>query len=378
MKLAFVLFRYVPWGGLQKDFMKVARECQERGHSVSVFTMAWEGDLPDGFDLNLITPRGLTNYRRCRAFAEELKSINLQSRYDLVVGFNKMSGLDVYFASDPCFVAKTLERLGAIYRLSARYRGYEELEKGVFRRGGITEILLLNPAEQERFVACYQTESERFHLMPPGIRKRHPDSATDAQVRREQRQSLALSDDDRLLLMVGSNFKTKGVDRSIRALADLPVTVGRQCRLLVLGNGNAAPLQRLAQRLGVAEQVIFGGTHANVSPYYLAADLLLHPSRTEAAGMVLIEALTHGLPVLATDVCGYAFHVEQANAGQTIPSPFEQSRFVELLGQMLTKDSPEEWRTNGLIYAANTDLYSLPQKAVDYLEKLGRRQGGHD
>lgn len=378
MKIAFVLFRYVSWGGLQKDFIKVALECQKRGHSISVFTMAWEGDLPDGFDLNLITPRGLTNYRRCWNFAEELKSTSLQNKYDLVFGFNKMSGLDVYFASDPCFVARTLEQIGAIYRLSARYRGYAELEKGVFRRGGLTEILLLNPAEQEKFVACYQTESERFHLMPPGIRKRHPDSATDAQVRREMRQKLALSEDDRLLLMVGSNFKTKGVDRSIRALADLPGTVRQQCRLLILGNGNAAPLKRLAKRLGVAGQVIFGGTHADVSPYYLAADLLLHPSRREAAGMVLIEALTHGLPVLATDVCGYAFHVEQAQAGQTIPSPFKQSRFVELLGQMLTKDSLEEWQTNGLIYAANTDLYSLPQKVVDYIEKLGPRQGDHD
>jgi UDP-glucose:(heptosyl)LPS alpha-1,3-glucosyltransferase len=86
--------------------------------------------------------------------------------------------------------------------------------------------------------------------------------------------------------------------------------------------------------------------------------------------MVLVEALTHGLPVLVTDVCGYAFHVERAAAGRLLPSPFDKGQFSAMLTEMLTSNENPAWRANGLNYAARTDLYSLPQKAADFFEQM--------
>ena len=42
MQLAFVLYKYFPFGGLQRDFMRIALECQQRGHQIRVYTMIWE------------------------------------------------------------------------------------------------------------------------------------------------------------------------------------------------------------------------------------------------------------------------------------------------------------------------------------------------
>ncbi|HKL26846.1 MAG TPA: glycosyltransferase, partial [Desulfuromonadales bacterium] len=102
----------------------------------------------------------------------------------------------------------------------------------------------------------------------------------------------------------------------------------------------------------------------------------VHPSRTEAAGMVLLEALTYGVPVLVTDVCGYAFHITEAGAGEVVPTPFGQQVFSAMLKNMLTSAKRPSWRSNGLKYAAKTDLYSLPQTAVDFFEQ--RRTGSDD
>ena len=46
MQLAFVLYKYFPFGGLQRDFMRIALECQQRGHQIRVYTLIWEGDIP--------------------------------------------------------------------------------------------------------------------------------------------------------------------------------------------------------------------------------------------------------------------------------------------------------------------------------------------
>lgn len=85
--------------------------------------------------------------------------------------------------------------------------------------------------------------------------------------------------------------------------------------------------------------------------------------------MVLVEALTYGLPVLVTDICGYAFHIARAAAGRLLPSPFKVQQFNQALEEMLTSDQMAVWRNNGLVYAAQTDLYSLPQKAADFFEQ---------
>ena len=66
---------------------------------------------------------------------------------------------------------------------------------------------------------------------------------------------------------------------------------------------------------------------SQVPELLLAADLLIHPSLKESAGMVILEAIVAGLPVLTTSSCGYAFHVEQAQAGVVCPMPFQQELF---------------------------------------------------
>jgi UDP-glucose:(heptosyl)LPS alpha-1,3-glucosyltransferase len=162
------------------------------------------------------------------------------------------------------------------------------------------------------------------------------------------------------------------VDRSIAALARLPDELRRRCRLCVVGQGKAAPLQQLATRLGVAERIQFLGARSDVPRYLLSADLLLHPSVTEAAGMVLLEALQAGLPVLASEVCGYAFHIVRAGAGKLVKEPFAIAEFTQLLETMLTSAELSAWGENGRRYAEDTDLYSLAERAADIIVRTPR------
>jgi UDP-glucose:(heptosyl)LPS alpha-1,3-glucosyltransferase len=79
----------------------------------------------------------------------------------------------------------------------------------------------------------------------------------------------------------------------------------------------------LARKFGVAKNIRFLGLTDEISKLLLAADLFLHPAYREAAGMVIVEAIVAGLPVLTTASCGYAYHVKRAKAGLVVPLPFK-------------------------------------------------------
>jgi UDP-glucose:(heptosyl)LPS alpha-1,3-glucosyltransferase len=369
MKLACCLFHYYPYGGLERDFMRIASAAQQRGHTVHVFTMHWEGENPQQFPITYIPMKGLSNHARCAAFAEQLKQYLQDEHYDLVLGFNRMPNLDVYYAADICFQSNARYKHGAWYRLTPRYRTLVNLEQAVFAPTAKTKILSLVPAEQKNYSHYYGTPAQRFYSVPPGIDKdRIPSAATP--VRATLRAEFKFTDDDLLLLMVGSDFKRKGVDRALHAVAALPTSLRERCRLLIIGKGKAQPLLRLAKSLNIMRQVYFLGPRNDIGRFMVAANLLLHPAYHETAGMVLLEALVAGLPVLVTENCGYAFHIQQANAGLIVPMPYQQITLNEYLARMLNSEQRIIWQTNARAYAATADLYSLPQRAVDLLEQF--------
>ena len=94
----------------------------------------------------------------------------------------------------------------------------------------------------------------------------------------------------------------------------------------------------------------------------------MHPAYQEAAGIVLLEAITAGLPVLTTSVCGYAPHIVNANCGMAIEEPFRQEALNDILRKALTQPSLRTaWADNARHYADTQDLYSLPDRAADII-----------
>lgn len=368
MQLAFVLYKYFPFGGLQRDFLRIALECQQRGHAIRVYTLAWEGEVPAGFDVVRVPVRAWFNHRRNQKFLDWIQADLARRPVERVIGFNKMPGLDVYYAADPCFEDKARHLRGPFYRHWGRYKHFSDFERAVFAADSHTEILMISQLQQPLFVRYYQTPAERFHLLPPGIaadRRAPPDA--DA-VRAAFRDEFGLAQDDLLLVQIGSGFKTKGVDRSLKALAALPAALRARTRLFVIGQDDPKPFQLQARALGINEQVEFMRGRSDVPRFLLGADLLIHPAYNENTGTVLLEALVAGLPVLVTAVCGYAHYIEDAEAGRVLAEPFSQKDLNHVLAQMLEQpEQRRQWAANGLRYADSSDLYSMPQRAADVI-----------
>ena len=231
-----------------------------------------------------------------------------------------------------------------------------------------TEILMISEVQQPLFVRHYATPSRRFHLLPPGIAADRRAPANAADIRAEFRHEFKLGDDDLLLVQIGSGFKTKGLDRSLKAVAALPRELKKRTRLIVIGQDDPKPFLLQMKALGISDQVDILKGRSDIPRFLLGADLLIHPAYNENTGTVLLEALVAGLPVLVTDVCGYAHYIAEADSGRVLPSPFEQDALNQTLAGMLADAAARaRWSANGLAFADSADLYSMPQHAADVI-----------
>ncbi len=369
MKLAFCLFKYFPWSGLARDFLRIAQECHRRGHEPHVYTREWQGDRPAGIPINALPVSALANHGKDKSFYRQFQEIAARQHFDAIIGFNKMPGLDLYYCADVCYASRA-RRHGWLYQwISPRFRHFQSYERAVFDVQASTTILSLSDRAKSVYQQCYGTPESRFQPTPPNLDyERKPYHRPEA-VRRKKREELLIKDNESLLLFIGSGFKIKGLDRAIKSMAALPEALRHNTTMLVIGQDKAAGYRRLATNSGLAEKVRFLGGRDDLVELMAAGDLLIHPAYEETTGTVLIEAVVSGLPVLVTDVCGYAHHIADAEAGVVLESPFVQQKLNQKLQFALTSDHRANWRQNGIEYGKNPDLYRMPETVTDFIEE---------
>ncbi|HEU4709602.1 MAG TPA: glycosyltransferase family 4 protein, partial [Methylophilaceae bacterium] len=252
----------------------------------------------------------------------------------------------------PCFAEKMhANRGGLLQLLSGRNRWFVACERAVFAADSRTEILSLSEREKHFFQRWYATPEQRFHPIQPFLAGERLALQDKTKVRQSVRQELGFGPDDYLILMVGSGFRMKGLDRAIEGVAALPPGIKCKTRLVAVGQDNPKSFQRMVSVLRLGAHVQLHPGRDDIPQLMQAADLLVHPARRELAGHVLLEAMASGLPVLASGACGFGFHISKAEAGVILPEPYRQADFNREMANMLVSPQREAWSRNGVIYA---------------------------
>lgn len=120
--------------------------------------------------------------------------------------------------------------------------------------------------------------------------------------------------------------REKGIDILIKAWANV-VQQEKNLKLIIVGNGPLkGELKKLCMELGVAELVEFAGMVQNVKERLRDADLFVLPSRAEGLSNALLEAMSHGLPCIATNVGGNVELIGEDNHNKIMPGEFMTAR----------------------------------------------------
>jgi D-inositol-3-phosphate glycosyltransferase len=186
----------------------------------------------------------------------------------------------------------------------------------------VDRIVAASEIERAQLVGLYGARFDRVTVVPCGVDTTlfRPGDASAARTR------LGL-DDRPTLLYVGRIAPIKGLETLLEAVDRLGLA-GRRVRLLVVGgdaderiDGHEAYVRGLTCRLGLCDDVVFVGAQPQISlpDYYAAADLTIMPSYYESFGMVALEAMACGSPVVASRVGGLATTVRDGFTGFLVP-----------------------------------------------------------
>lgn len=185
-------------------------------------------------------------------------------------------------------------------------------------------LIAATQAEYAQMLWLYRADRRKVSIVPPGV-----DAGRFApQPREAARGAVGLAAGEKMLLFVGRLEPLKAVDSIIRAVRVMAMVAPDDLagvRVMIVGgevgNPERARLMALAESLGVSQWVEFVGAkdHSQLPTYYSAAEALLMPSDYESFGMVALEAMAAGTPVIASNVGGLAYLVRDGETGYLVP-----------------------------------------------------------
>ena len=361
-KLALLLYRYFPYGGLQKDFLGIANELAARKHEIRVYTRSWVGDKPTNIEVVELGEYGFSNYSKNKIYESKIKECIEEYLPDIVFGFNKIPALDLYFAADTCFAKQSLKK-SFFQKFTRRYKQSMAFEKKVFSQASQTKILLLNGNQYQDFKDVYDTQEERLTIIPPGIEKNWSE-----QKPLDIHKLLNLPAKEQIILFVGSDFSRKGLDRAILGMSYLS-KINKAATLVVIGDDDKSPYKRQLNKLSISDKVIFLGPRKDVASFMKSSDLLVHPAREEAAGNIVIEALVSGLPSLVSSEVGFSGEVSKYKSGLVLEGAFKQEKFNHLLELSLRNDQLTTIKDAIRPLAENNYFFSRYSFVADFIEE---------
>ncbi len=326
-------------GGLNVYVRELARELAERGHAVDVFTRRTDAALPAvapiapgarvvHIDAGPAMPLPKEDWlAHLDAFETGVEAFALRegTAYDVLHSHYWLSGL----AAERLKARWAVPHIAMFHTLGelknrARASEHEsqpriEAERAVVR--GADRVVVASHDEREQLVRRYGAGPQRIAVVPCGVNLDLFQPVDKAEARRQ----LSLGDDERIVLFVGRIEPLKGVDILLGAAAQIDGQP--DCFVLVAGadssprQGEVERLRGLASELGIAERVNFLGAvdHERLPLFYSAADVCVVPSFYESFGLVALEAMACGTPVVASRVGGLTATVRDGETGYLIP-----------------------------------------------------------
>jgi glycosyltransferase involved in cell wall biosynthesis len=340
MKIAFFTEGYDPFlNGVVTSIKTLRAALQRQGHEVVIFAPAYPGYRDD--DERVVR---LPSVRWLKGHYPSLSP--LARNTDVLAG----QGFDIVHSHHPFTMGQLSARLAKKHGLPLIYTYHTMLnEYGQYAPlfSSAAQHWLVRRCQRHcaqadgvtsatavvREVLRSQGVRTPIVVRPEGVPAIRPSAGARERLRRE----LGVPEQTPLLLYAGRLAREKRLDMLLRSAARLGR--GRAFRLCLAGGGPMeAELRKLAVELGMAERVTFCGwvEHAKLADYYAAADLFLFPSPADAMGIVLVEAMSAGLPCVAVDKYGPSEVVIDGLTG--ILTAFDESDFSDATRRLL--DNP--------------------------------------
>ncbi len=336
-------------GGMNVYVRELSRELGERGISVDIFTRSVgesnaviENAIGDNVRLVALRagpPTALSpedHYPHLSEFTANLMAFatlrNLH--YDIVFSHYWLSGWVAAKLKEAWGIrfVHMFHTLGHMKKRILEPESYQP-DRRILTEARVLQwadrVIAATPAEQAQLRWLYRAKRRQIAVIPPGV---NTEQFSDDMTVSEARASLGMDPDRHLLLFVGRIEPLKAVDtilEALRVLRDEMPAMLKRLQFVIVGGDPASKsdtemmrLQQLSVKLGINQFVSFVGAkdQAFLPHYYRAATAVIMPSDYESFGMVALEAMACGTPVIASQVGGLQFLIRDQETGFHVPA----------------------------------------------------------
>lgn len=334
-------------GGMNIYIRELAQELGSRGIAIDIFTRRTSHDEPDidysiGENVRVIylTSGAIANlkpddiYPYLPLFTARLIAFSTRQniKYDIIYSHYWLSGWVAQKLKESWGVpfVQMFHTLGHMKKRILTHENImpdQRIRTETETMEWADRIIAATPAEHSQLMWLYRANRRKIEIVPPGVNtsRFYPIAQADAKAQ------IGCDPNQKILLFAGRIEPLKAVDTVIHALDVLkqgnPELINDLCFAVVGGDPNdkndkeMMRLQQMAQELGLADTVHFLGAkdQSELPLFYAAATAVIMASDYESFGMVALEAMATGTPVIASQVGGLAFLVQDQETGYLVP-----------------------------------------------------------
>ncbi|MHB1412359.1 MAG: glycosyltransferase family 4 protein [Thermoleophilia bacterium] len=377
MKVALVSEYYYPLlGGITEHVHNLALALSKRGHEVVVITHNLKPKkhhhYPNGPEIFPVVRFGkgfpiysngsIAHITLGRGLGANLENFFRQENFDVIHAHSPLTPILPVIALRRSNAPVTV---GTFHTYFDRSRGYSLLQKKAERHMEMMDgRIVVSEACVEALSRYFETD---YKVIPNGV---------DPDYFRPDAPVLPEFDDGKLNILFVGRFDPRNGLRTMIDAFKIVKSRFDNCRLIVVGGGPLRPYYRSLVGKGLAKDIHFAGLINGGRPnYYASADIYCSPCTKASFGVVLLEAMSSGKPIVASDINGYRLVMEDNRHGILVGEP-NPAAFAEAILRLLNDpELRQRMGQNGRDTVMEKYSWDLVARQVEalYLELLGRK-----
>ena len=376
MRIAVLSSDYREVGGREKFVFEVTERLSSRhGCEAHVFAARWQAER-SSVTFHKVPVIPFPRWFKPISFAWFADRLSKTGSYDIIHSHDRNFTQDIlthHGLPHRTWVTQIRKKRASLFD---RATAWVE-EKGITHPGS-PWILPVSDLSRSELKKSFQIPESRMRVIHPGISTKRFFTMDREPCRAQILRSHGFEKSDLILLFVGMNFEVKGLDRVLEGISVFTEggTKNTRLKLLVVGKGDEKAYSKMASDLRIGDQVFFAGVSREVEKYFVASDLFILPSRLDTFGMVVLEAMAAGLPVIIAGTVGARDIVSPDKNGFIL----SEKNLIADMTSSLEKLMNEEFRSvmgkNAKKEAALHDWDMVSDRVMDvYRMRLQQKQG---
>jgi UDP-glucose:(heptosyl)LPS alpha-1,3-glucosyltransferase len=313
-KIAVVIPKYGLLGGAEQFVAELtSRLARHTGFDFHVLANRWQPGTTDikFHKVPIITfPKYLSTLSFAYFVGRKLKRGN----FSIVHSHERIFGADIFTMHGiphRYWVHNIRRKRMSLYDLATAW-----VEKKLVYEGNCRKFIAVSNLTRDIFLQEYKINPDKITVIHPGVDLNDYPQNNKEYVRTDTRKEFGINNADHVILFVSMNFEIKGLDAILASLAKLKAQ-NHEFKLIVAGKGNISKFTKIAQEAQISDNIIFTGpvSKEKLIRIYLACDMYIMLSKFDTFGMVVLEAMAAGLPVIISNNVGAKDLVKEDNNG---------------------------------------------------------------